>query len=476
MEHLDDFIREQFRQDDPAGRFHFRKEYWEQALSLIEADERKRRRGLLWWWLTGFLLLAGLGWWGWQCSHTALPRTMTADLEKKTASHTTSSSRLPAKDLAGDAVNTTNIPTHNANTVAVSPQQKSGTARAEKPAATYPAAPKNFYPGNFQERFSAKTGTQNPVIPRELTDFSQVPGNKDSGSLTQPNSANTTATNAENLSRTTNGTMPLASGTVNTSTINLSGAKMPGQILVSLPAEFQLLSSGLTNFQPAQAPATSSPIQPARETKLALGINASTSVYTSALPKRKLGATAGIYAAYWLRPAWSVSAGLDLRSQPANNFIADSLTVSSYQLHYRFGYEETSYSRNDRSLYFYEIPLGLHWHYRTWQLETGVRFGHLFAGRTVQTQTSRSSLQPDPGVEKRPVQMDLSAYRRNYTGYFAGIGWQPIPRLQLEVRGTYRPASVLKPNGEHASPAGGFWLDAGLRWQLFNSPRNRVKR
>jgi hypothetical protein len=53
-----------YENDDPASRFEFREEYWEQAKALIEADEarRRRRRWLLWWFFAGLLLVVA-GWW-----------------------------------------------------------------------------------------------------------------------------------------------------------------------------------------------------------------------------------------------------------------------------------------------------------------------------------------------------------------------------------------------------------------------------
>ncbi|HRI58158.1 MAG TPA: hypothetical protein PK228_00465, partial [Saprospiraceae bacterium] len=48
--------------DTPGDRFEFREEYWEQAKTLIEAEEarrRKRRRWLLWWLFAGLLVGAG---------------------------------------------------------------------------------------------------------------------------------------------------------------------------------------------------------------------------------------------------------------------------------------------------------------------------------------------------------------------------------------------------------------------------------
>ncbi|MEO6038187.1 MAG: outer membrane beta-barrel protein, partial [Saprospiraceae bacterium] len=188
------------------------------------------------------------------------------------------------------------------------------------------------------------------------------------------------------------------------------------------------------------------------------------------------GATAGGYAEYWLRPAWSITAGLAWRRQALDHGSTDTLATSSYQLRYRFGYEEQSFRREDRTLHFLEFPLGLHWHYRAWQLEAGATFGRLLALRAVEIRTSRSSLIPTPEATERNMLGKTSSYRRQYVAAFAGLGWQPLRRLQLEIRGTYRPGALLQPSIESTIPAGGFWLDAGLRWQIFSDDRIRVRR
>ena len=239
-----------------------------------------------------------------------------------------------------------------------------------------------------------------------------------------------------------------------------------------LSTPFEPLVSGMAGFAVAQVPFHFPRIRPVREPVFAVGLHASATVYRPAPSGRTTGATVGMDAEYWLRPAWSISAGLAGREQP----VADTLVIGSYQLHYRFGYEEEKFRREDRSLQVLEIPLGLHWHHRIWEIETGVTFGQVLRVRAVQIQTSRSSLFPLPQETKNPIKGQQDSYRRRYTGIFAGAGWQPLHQLQLEVRGTYRPASLLKTNGENAARQGGFWLDAGLCWQLFSNERIRIRR
>ncbi len=67
MENIDELMRVKFESDNPADRFEFREEYWEQAQALLEAEEarrRKRRRWLLWWCFFAVALIgAGVCFW-----------------------------------------------------------------------------------------------------------------------------------------------------------------------------------------------------------------------------------------------------------------------------------------------------------------------------------------------------------------------------------------------------------------------------
>ena len=67
MENIDDFMQRKFDSDDPAERFPFREEYWEQAQALIEADEqrRRKRRRFLFWWFSGAALIGVGALWLW---------------------------------------------------------------------------------------------------------------------------------------------------------------------------------------------------------------------------------------------------------------------------------------------------------------------------------------------------------------------------------------------------------------------------
>jgi Outer membrane protein beta-barrel domain len=81
MENLDDMFKQSLAQDDPAARFDFREEYWQQAVQLLEADERRRKRRMIFWWASaavGVVLLAALYFYPAQPADTASPVAQSA--------------------------------------------------------------------------------------------------------------------------------------------------------------------------------------------------------------------------------------------------------------------------------------------------------------------------------------------------------------------------------------------------------------
>ncbi|MDO8969440.1 MAG: hypothetical protein Q7U74_02060, partial [Saprospiraceae bacterium] len=61
MDNIDDLMRQKFDADDPAARFEFQEEYWEQAQALLEQTEARRRKRR---WMIWILVLGLMGWLG----------------------------------------------------------------------------------------------------------------------------------------------------------------------------------------------------------------------------------------------------------------------------------------------------------------------------------------------------------------------------------------------------------------------------
>ena len=468
MEHLDDHIREQFQQDDPARRFPFREEHWTQALALIEAAERKRRRrGLLWWWFAGLLLLGG-GWWGWRQSD----RAEAADLHRPTAPGSALHPAQPAYESGPGA----DGGQHAA--AAGAPERAPGNTESQPAAgARQETAPKSPSPTQEKKPFRVagqsrggeeKAGRQTTASVEQKTAMPTVPVNPLLSEAADPAAVNDLLPNQPD---------PSAGSVVEITATDpgFSATRPHRAALVSLPAMVQPLTHSSGGFGLAQVPYHFPRIRPVRTPVFALGLAASAAVYHPAPAGRQWGATVGGYAEYWFRPSWSLAAGLQWRKQPVVAGSTDTLTAVR-QLRYRFGYEEETFHRADRSLHFLEVPLGLHWHHRAWQLQAGAALGRLIGVRSVLIQTTRNSLAPGPIPTEQRIRGERVAWRRNYFAPFAGMAWQPLRRLQLEIRATYRPASLLRPTAEDPYSTGSYWLDAGVRWQLCSHDKIRLMR
>ncbi len=448
MENLDDFIREQFEQDDPAGRFPFREAYWEQALPLIEVAGRKRRRALWWWWLTGLLLLGG-GWAGWQWS-------------KQTANQ--AENRLQARQESS-------FPADRQT-----PDQEADLAREETATGLNKPEPKDF-PAMTSQTAAQQNASAN--LPHQAAGApSWVSGSSfnkdkttDSHPLNQPSATVIIPAIAPSVPAAAY--FPGKESTPDTTHVMVNSVTWPA--MTELPTAFWPLTSPTGQFAPARVPAKHPVIKPLRKPVFAFGLHLTGTAYHAAPQGRNWGTTLGIYTQYWLHPNWSLSAGLAWRSQPVELSVPDTL-ANVQQLYYRFGYEKNTFRETDRQLQFIELPVALHRHYRAWQMEAGAGYGRLTGVRTVRTQTYTSSLTPTPEVTEKRILGQLGPYRRSYTTFFAGLGWQPLPRVQLTIRGTYRPAALITPGNETDKPPGALWLDAGLRWHLFSHDRIRTKR
>ncbi len=466
MEDLDDHIREQFQQDDPGKRFPFREEHWTQVLVLIEAAERKRRRrGLLWWWFAGLLLLGG-GWWGWRQSDRAEAYGLHRPITPGHALH----SARPADESetgagAGPAATVAETPGRAAGNPEIQPV--AGTLQETTPVSPAPERARFRVDGQSSggkktsSRQMTVSGDQKAVIPAGSV-LPLISGEAVSPAINDPlpNQPESSAGSAVEMTATDPGFF----------------ATRPNRpALVRLPTMVQSLTHLSVGFGLAQVPYHFPRIRPVRTPVFALGLVASAALYRPAPAGRQWGFTIGGYAEYWFRPSWSLAAGLQWRNQPVVTGLPDTLTAVR-QLRYRFGYEEETFHRADRRLHFLEVPLGLHWHHRAWQLQAGAAIGRLVGVRSVLIQTTRSTLTPVSVSTEQRTRGERGAYRRGYAAPFVGLGWHPLRRLQLEVRASYRPASLLRPTAEDPYSTGAYWLDAGLRWQLFSHDRIRLIR
>ncbi len=463
MAQIDDFIREQFDRENPGERFPFREEQWAQALPLIEAAEQKRRRRGLLWWFVGLFLLGGGAWWSWHLSHQptgANHRSVVAPQE------TSVGENMSTVPLASSMEQVNYLPEHAELPPAASNRK---LAKATGNPAIKALGERNITSVNglTSSQLIGKTkSTPSLVMETKPTRESKFPASSEtSHAILGPTSNGLPAVSEHDFKAST----PLNS-TENVLTIDsiATSSVASWRNIPFLPITNMPLNRPIGKAEIAQLPNDFSPIQPVRESHFTVGMLVAASAYPPALAGQQWGATAGFYAAYWLRPTWSLSAGIMWRSQPTGSSPTDALTVAR-QLHYRFGYEEETFQQINRRLHFLEFPVSVRWYHHGWQLEGGAMYGQLISNQATIIQSSRSSLIPIPEITERNIRGKKSDYNQHYIAPFLGLSWQPLRFLSVDVRASYRPTSLLRNTTEYTDHSGPWRLDAGLRWQLFSN-------
>lgn len=480
MENIDDFMQRKFDSDDPAERFPFREEYWEQAQALIEADEqrrRKRRRFLFWWLCCGLLAGAGV-WWlksspdplaqGWTSGISSEQTTADAPLESTApeASNTTPEISIPKDNTPqnpSDDLTKSNI---------VPPSDRVGDRQHKPQQSTLDKSPKSL-------ALNTSKASQPLVRPDRKSDSNKnLPDKTDKYSQ-----KSTTKGQVQALQQTG---LPLGMPPQNdpktsdhippaTTENAASNHAFSAAVDVSDRRRLRLLEALELPFPPARHAAFAlslkkmpqsfaSPLQPVRTRRLTLGADAALSSWSAGA-----GYAAGVHIRYQPQAPWSFLAGIQLRYQPLSPVTAPSDTASgmvTVQYRYSFGVERTEWKRVPTGMHYLELPLAAHWQHGRLGLEAGVAPGVLLLVRGKVEQIKESSL---GGIETGTSRYNngaKSGFRKGYLSTFALAEFRIVPRLGLTLRGNYRPGSVLKPT-EEFQPEKGFWnLDLGLRWRF----------
>lgn len=483
MENLDDLMRKKFDSDDPAGRFEFREEFWEQAQVLIEADEarrKKRRRRVLWWWF----LFAGLAIGSWQLAEWSSRREHAAEQSRQTNSPAnTGAARNETQSASGNKHTTT----PDAAGTEQATSGVSGKNNPETPSATTSATGHNTTDNqhnttnNNRQSTSPKGGDPNEKQSRFAP--SARPKDRKNGAKEGPNTSRPTST------------APQVSAPVNSGTGNSSAAesvdKQNGQNIASetpsatadsgavqtsaapdatttplglLPTLSGLLDLPQRSLKMPGAAAENTPIKPARESKWRLGVAVTGSAGQVSLDNKRLGASAGIVLQRRLTPALSASAGLRWRYL-SGTWARDTIPTESTQLRYSFGFVRDEWSLRGRGQHFLEIPLALRWQRNRLTVEAGVSAGWLAGVRGEIVRRHSESLQPDVRIDRTATWLSTSLYHRFVPGVFAGAEWSVTRRLGLTVQGNWRPGKIgttLSPDAP--PPANLMRLDAGVCW------------
>jgi hypothetical protein len=460
MENIDDFMRQKFDSDDPAGRFEFREEFWEQAQALIEADEakrRKRRRWLFWWFFAGLLVAAG----SWQLAvgnwQLAVGSWQWAVGSGQWAVGSGQDIVGGGQDVVGreqEAVGS-GQGAGGSGQVAVDREQQTG-GRA---AATGSKGTKNaLVKGGLLKKADHQI---TPAAQGLQPESGKNAGISDDISASDGETNNRRITGAVEKDAKSDGEVALADTAAGQVNISDDAGAEKEAALQPFPVPLQALAWPPRPFDTVTVQVAAPLIKPHREHRLHFGLSAGASLYEPTADGRRIGWSGGVFAAFRFNPAWSASLGLQGRFQPGDKSLpGDSL--SSHVLQYSFGYQEDTWTLERRGLCFVEAPLSVQWRRRAFGVEGGIVPGVLLGARGRLIREREASLQDGVSISRRGVWTDDAPYRRVYTAGFIGASWYLNRRLEFSARGFYRPGNLLKmPDAE--APGRQLSVDFGMR-------------
>lgn len=480
MENLDDLMRKKFASDDPAGRFEFREEFWEQAQVLIETDEaqrKKRKRRILWWWF----LCAGLALGCWQLAEWSSRREHSTEQSRQTTD--------TQDDIGAAGAKTQPASDDKHASTAGSGQPASGVLDKDTPATPQPRVTNstNNTPDNQQHTTNSKdqsagrrtkgqSGPTPPASPKDKGNSIKKGADTTPPTSTAPQAFAPPGSNNDNTGNShaaeavgKPGPQNNASGVPATGT-DSSVVQTTAPDAVMSPAGLLPTLSGLLDL-PQRSPdlpgvvVENTAIKPHRESKWRFGIEASGSFGQASLDNKRWGASAGIVAQRRLSPALSVSTGIRWRYL-AGAWARDTTPGESAQLRYGFGFVHDEWNLRSRGQHLLEVPLALRWKRNQLALEAGVSAGWLAGVRGELVQRHSESLQSGVRIDKSGTWLSTAPFYRFVPGIFAGAEWNPIRRMGITIEGNWRPGRVgpvLNPDAP-PPPANLLRLDAGLRW------------
>jgi hypothetical protein len=487
MENLEDFMRRKFDTDDPAARFPFQEEYWEQAQALLEAEEarrRKRRRWLLWWFFGGLLALGGGVLWLWGGDSVAasasssprqdsvahapiggqaargveLPSAGFSGLEKPARDSVFLSQNVENQNFVPKAA-APNAPASSALTLNV-PNPKSADDRPQM-------SPQNTLRPAEETAAADKIPSKNP---RPSTDIAGQRAQGQAGA--DPRSDTIQAQGARPAGGLENGTDEVIFSPKNLPPVGADSAaarpksRAPFLLLEMLALPMREVAPvppapTLRAVAPPQKPLPNAPGRAEKPSKWAFDAWSAATVQQSSPDGKQVGGAAGIRAARRWGQHWSGALGLGLRFVPGD-WSGDSLqALESSQLRYSFGVERVDYQRSSLGLAFVELSPSARWQRGRWAVGAGPTLGFLVAApqRTVKTQEASLT-----GVTRsRAFGLgERGAYRQGYWGVFGEAECALSGRWGLLARGHYR---FGDPRKEAAALLGGLWgVDVGLRF------------
>jgi len=471
MENLDDFMRQKFDTDEPAQRFQFREEYWEQAQALIEAEEarrKKRRRWLLWWLFFGAVGVAVAVYSGGGRSNSSdrssgggrsgQQEQLAGDDDAEKTSQTGSARSIDKSGVQaqGDSVGNSIISGEK------TPDASSSFLKnnADNPANTSEATNQNWQKNTDNQNFGInKKGAGETFAPGQRTKKGRDNQANPSPTPLKPNpetGAPGQIPQAENIRPGIAADSANAVATAPEAFKNLD-------IFAELPTLLNLLERPERPFNTPFATTDAQPIKPVRKQKFSFGLAAAGTLSQASPDEKRLGGVGGVFAHYRFVPSWSLAVGANWRYL-SGNWADDTASTESGQLRYSFGYKQDLWRLQTYGLHFLEIPLGLRWGRGALTAEAGFAPGLLIGVQGQITREYSESLQQGVRIERSRVWLEKTPYRQFSPTFYLGGEWQALRHLGLTLRGTYRPGSIGKKLTDAPVPANIFWLDAGLRW------------
>jgi len=453
---LDEFLQHKFAEDDPAQRFAFREEYWLQAQTLIEADERrKRRRGLFWWWLAGGMGMVLIAiWWfaGGPAGFSARSTSNTAQPIPAPVQHAdkligmqrgSDNAKQPHQELTlNKPLQKEQLPDGSSRITGNIRQQ--GSSGIQKPARE---------PGIRMTPLetSIKAGLINPTYSAE-GDMEHVTSPSPSGEAERDGVSPKQPTN--------NSEAPERKG---------PASKTPTTPLNFLPTIFQLLQRPLPRLSIPRKPAppiAETPPERHRDWRMQLGVIASGSTPTGHLQDENPGIGGGLSARFQ-RKGSAFSWNADLIWRWRQGGFPDTLDlIDSGQFRYSFGYIWDWPQQRVSGTHWLELPVYVQYRWKTINAELGAMPTLLTAVQGREDRFRQTSLAPDPALSgSKKIRLANRYFTQFSASVFAGAEWQPTNRLGVGLRLHYQPGTLLRSSDFNIPSRSPLWGE--LRVRLF---------
>lgn len=483
MDNLDDLMRQKFDADDPAARFEFQEEYWEQAQALLEQTEarRRKRRWMIWVLVLGLMGLMGLvGWWGWggEGVEKVEGQNSTGETPARTETHPNASQSDAFKQIT---------PTEKTGVQSAVRENASGKAAPQSPIQENKSDKKGMLTER-QETKSERTGAQSTTQENKSEKKALLPTSQetkfDKNSGFNPEQSTNSAQNKLN-SEFGNEEKPGTTEPLKDPNSTLNPQENPNETLD--PALFQFIPQSIIRPNPVQSlprpantsipkksyrapkPALANTTKIAGNSRFSFGISLAGAAYQ---PTDTMGSwagwTFGALGGYRLNQHWSLSMGLQWRMVPIQVRVTESYSMGfEERVRYSFGYKRESLERTNRGLHYLELPLAAQWTKQRWGLEAGVSVGKLIAVRNSSEYSVETTLEPRKTTHKKYEKGDLSPYEPSYFSSFVGANYRLNTRISLTTKAQYRFTPISKTLNENADEKGMGNLELGLRFRLY---------